>query len=894
MELFKKITVMLAACSVPVMAAVSPQAPAVRSNLEHLQGIQANVVTVSTPAIEVNFVSSSSVRSYTVTDFWGELVDSGEIPAGTGKLQLPVFEPGSYLFRISDGGECRFAVVGEIPPLPKKRSLYGSTSHFGHLTWPHGIRTLLRAAGISELRDSASWNQSEREKGVLDVNNPVPRITRKTVENFRVMLIAAYGNRHYDRFSSPHTPEGVAAWKRYLTWLIDTFPESDEIEIWNEFNAAFLLHGVVAPTPENYLTLLKASYEAVKTKSQSVKVVGCSTSLVPRGWYDSFFKLGGLNYLDVVSVHPYRWTEWACPPETLYPDMVWLRKRIDQYAGGRKIPIYADEFGYPVGRDTGVSPEMQAAYIPRTYGNFARAGVERAHWYNFILREQDQKKFPWYLAFLTKTNRFLPEPGFSAFAAMTRAVDGAELIGEVAGLAPGLGLKYQRDGKEVYQLWGTGKPVVLEVAATGPVKVTDLMGRTRELLPLDGRIYLLLNTTTVYLSGPVQSVSTSKEVVLREKTPAFFRIPMTLEFQAPADFRLKLRNGEFQPGQVRLPVSEKVGGAAVSGELRRAGRLCGLLFFQFEVTPQLESEALRLDAEGNLVLRLKNRFPEARQALSKIRGTIAGQEFSAAPEMKLPAKETAEVKIPLLPGPVVPYRLHDIKVIFEFSDHDPVEVTDRIGYNPCHYMPQEDFRKDGELDEWKKFPAINLKKHARQICDVYGKHVFPGAAEVGGKIWIAWNEKYLFIAAELDDEIHHQKFPLWQGDSIQIGLAPVKVDPMTTIELETGWRSSVGDSILVPSSIPPGFDGGAVRTRSSYKFFHADRKTRYEIAMPWETLFFIRPEVGGLFRLSFLVNDNNGTDQRQGALAWGDGIVTTKSSRLYSVIQFEKRDAGRK
>lgn len=64
--------------------------------------------------------------------------------------------------------------------------------------------------------------------------------------------------------------------------------------------------------------------------------------------------------------------------------------------------------------------------------------------------------------------------------------------------------------------------------------------------------------------------------------------------------------------------------------------------------------------------------------------------------------------------------------------------------------------------------------------------------------------------------------------------------------------------------------------------------------MPWETLFFIRPEVGGLFRLSFLVNDNNGTDQRQGALAWGDGIVTTKSSRLYSVIQFEKRDAGRK
>lgn len=894
MGLFRKITAALATCSVSVMAATAPQAPAVRSNLEHLLGVQANVVTVKAPGIEVNFASAPSVRSYTVTDFWGELVHRGEIPAGTGKLLLPVFEPGSYLFRLSDGGECRFAVVGEIPPLPKKRSMYGSSSHFGHLTWPHGIRNLLRAAGISELRDSTSWNQSEREKGVLDVNNSVPRIIRKSVEEFRVMLIAAYGNRHYDHYSSPHTPEGIAAWKRYLTWMIDTYPESDEIEIWNEFNAAFLLRGVVAPTPENYLPLLKASYEAIKAKSQSVKVIGCSTSLLPRQWYESLFKLGGLNYLDVVSVHPYRWTEWSRPPETLYPDMMWLRKLIDRYAGGRKIPIYADEFGYPVGRNTGVSPEMQAAYVPRTYGNFARAGVKRAHWYNFILREQDQKKFPWYLAFLTRTNRFLPEPGFSAFAAMTRAMDEAELVGEVAGLAPGLGLKYQRDGKAVYQLWGTGKPVVLEVAATGPVKITDLMGRTRELTPVAGKIYLLLNTTTAYLTGPIQKIGTSREVMLSEKAPAFFRIPMKLEFQAPADFRLKLRNGEFQPGPVNLPGAEKVGGTAVSGELRRAGKLCGLLFFQFEVTPQLESEALRLDAAGNLILRLKNRFPEARQTLSKIRGTIDGKEFSATPKIKLPEKETAEIKLPLLPGPVEPYQLYDIKAVLEFSDHNPLEVTDRIGCNPCHYMPQENFRKDGKLDEWKKYPAINLKKHARQICDIYGTHAFPGAAEVSGKIWIAWNEKSFFVAAELDDAIHNQKFPLWQGDSIQIGLAPVKVDPMTTIELETGWRPTRGDSILIPGSIPPGFDGGAVRSRSSYKFFHANKKTYYEMAIPWEALFFIKPEDGGLFRLSFLVNDNNGTDQRQGALAWGDGIVTTKSSRLYSVVQFEKKNADGK
>lgn len=862
--------------------------PKINTDLGPFRHIGADVVTAGTREISAAFSDAAAERSYSVVDFWGETVRRGTVPANAKSVSFAGLEPGSYTLRLSSGGETRFAVVGPIPPIPRKRSRFGMNTHFGQLVWPEELRQMVRAAGISELRESVAWSMCEREKkGVFDLRHPVPAVVKRLAGEFRVLDVAAYGSRLYDKFSSPHTPEGVAAWKRYLAWTIENYPEFTGIEIWNEFNAAFHLRGVVDPTPENYLALSKASFEAIKAKNPAVRVVGCSTSLLPWGWLETYFKLGGLDYLDIVSVHPYRWGEWATPPETLCADMVKLRKLIDRYAGTRKIPIWADEFGYPVGAAQGVSLEMQAAYIPRSFGNFTRSGVERAYWYTFVRVDVPHQSFPWQLGLLTKSKHFRPDPSYSAFAAMTRALDEADLVGEVSGIEPALGLKFRRDDRDIYQLWGTGKPVVLEAEATGPVEVVDLVGKKTVLTPVDGKIDFLLNTTTVYLSGPVRKIAKSGTVSLDEKNPAFLRVPMKLDFRAPSGFRLRLRGKEFDPGAVELPGSERVGGAAVRGELLNNGKLCGLLFFEYEVSPQLSIETMHMDSTGALVVRTANRFPSARkQRLLSARGSIDGKEFFRRLDTVLPEQDIAEVKIPLQEGAVEPFLLHKVELTLEFADHDPLRIKGKAGYNPCFYMA--DFKKDGELSEWRKLPAIDLEKHGIQARDLYGAHGFPNVTPLRGKIWTAWNEKFLFVAAEIEDDTHHQLFPLWMGDSIQFGTAPGKADPMTTVEFESAWRAEYDDSMVFAGKVPAGFDGGNIRRTTSCKFRRDGNRTIYEMAVPWSALYFVKPQAGGVFRFSAAVNDNNGGKNRFTALCWGDGIVCTKSSGLYPVMTFEK------
>jgi hypothetical protein len=72
--------------------------------------------------------------------------------------------------------------------------------------------------------------------------------------------------------------------------------------------------------------LLKATHEKVRRNRSGYELVGCSATTLPFEWLEQLFVLGGLDYMDVVSVHPYRWGEWQKPPETLYPDLLRLRQ----------------------------------------------------------------------------------------------------------------------------------------------------------------------------------------------------------------------------------------------------------------------------------------------------------------------------------------------------------------------------------------------------------------------------------------------------------------------------------------------------------------------------------------------------------------------------------------
>ena len=870
----------------------------VKSDLPGFTVKTVHAVTGKLPQIEVAVRPEKFERSWSVIGFWGEVAASGTIPADATGFTIPQQQRGYYTLVVKKEDKLYhhtvFAVVGEVPPMPRKESPFGVCTNFSHMTIHPEFASVIKAAGVYSLREGCPWSMVEAVKGKINQDHEVVQRVMQSTQGFNTMFFYAFGNRNYDGFSSPHTEEGLAAWKKYVEWLPNYFPQCREVEIWNEFNCAFLLRGVVAPTPENYLKLSKATYDAVKKAAPDKPVIGCSTSLLPWTWFEEYFKLGGLKYLDAVSCHPYRWGEWTTPPETLYADMIRLRELIRKYAGGRDIPIYADEFGWPCGDEWGVTPEMQAVYLPRAYANLLRAGVARGYWFKMILNPNEREQ--WQMMKQTDFNCYLPDPAYASLAALTRELHDAEFKREVPNLAPALGIELEQNREKVWQLWGTGKPVVLEVAAEGPVEVADLFGATRTLPPADGKVFLLLNTTTVYLRGPVKSIAVSREVTLEELAKPVFNNPMRVRFSASAGTTLKLRGQECRPGEITLPGSDRTGGSAVFGELLKDGKLCGLLFFEFDVAPQLQYQGMRLNKQGDLVVNFSNLLPDNPLRLTQITGTRGGKPINILSnsekrdplnmklDLPVPADREAVLTIPGIASGLEPFELATLDLQFHFDNHAPLSAKASVTYAPCVYRRR--FKSSFDLKDWEKQPAIDLAKFGTQIRDFFGRHVCDQYATTTGKMWLSWNENELLLTACFDDPVHYMKFPAWQTDCIQFAVGPLPASIETSLEYLACYRQEKNESLIFPSMIPAGFDGSAVTRLARCSFSRQGEKTIYMMAIPWEALPFIKPEAGKLFRFSLLVNGSDGGSRA--GLCWGDGIWATKGSKFYPVCIFEK------
>ena len=90
-----------------------------------------------------------------------------------------------------------------------------------------------------------------------------------------------------------------------------------------------------------------------------------------------------LDYLDGVSVHPYR--DYHRAPETAANDYKKLGTRVDQYAPESKrgkIPILSGEWGYAT-HTKGLALETQAAFAARQQLANLLSGVPLSIWYDW-------------------------------------------------------------------------------------------------------------------------------------------------------------------------------------------------------------------------------------------------------------------------------------------------------------------------------------------------------------------------------------------------------------------------------------------------------------------------------------------------------------------------------
>ena len=75
---------------------------------------------------------------------------------------------------------------------------------------------------------------------------------------------------------------------------------------------------------------------------------------------------------------------------------------------------------------------------------------------------------------------------------------------------------------------------------------------------------------------------------------------------------------------------------------------------------------------------------------------------------------------------------------------------------------------DGKLNEWEGVPAITLNSNAYIVI---ANRSWKGPADLSGKIYVMWDEEYLYVACEIEDDVVIQEKEgtyLFQGDCIEL------------------------------------------------------------------------------------------------------------------------------
>jgi hypothetical protein len=232
----------------------------------------------------------------------------------------------------------------------------------------------LEQGGFTSFRDEVFWHRLERKKGVLEFPDSLrdldQLVTRSAGRGLRPLLILDYGNPFYDGGGQLSSTEAIAAWSRYVRFVVKHFKgRVDQFEVWNEWNIGS--GGTPAQragrygNADDYAKVLKAAYSAVKAENPGASVIGGGFAGYDYKWIEAFGRAGGFTALDGFSTHPYVFAEGKKgTPDSAIHHLDELKKLLDRLAPGRNVRVYVTEAGWPVHTGAnGVTEQQQADYL---------------------------------------------------------------------------------------------------------------------------------------------------------------------------------------------------------------------------------------------------------------------------------------------------------------------------------------------------------------------------------------------------------------------------------------------------------------------------------------------------------------------------------------------------
>ena len=166
-----------------------------------------------------------------------------------------------------------------------------------------------------------------------------------------------------------------------------------------------------------------------------------------------------------------------------------------------------------------------------------------------------------------------------------------------------------------------------------------------------------------------------------------------------------------------------------------------------------------------------------------------------------------------------------------------------------------------------------------------------GDDDCSARVRFAWDERFLYLQAEVTDNAHSQASigeKLWSGDCLQLALRPTAPPPRRAYD---GYEREIGlaltDAGFAYAYQWMGGPRNGLLDQVPLRIRRAGNRTSYCAAIPWSELLLEPPRPGEALLGSFTVNDNDGSGLR-GWLEWTPGVCGGKDSSRFGELLFVK------
>lgn len=859
-------------------------------------GVPATTLVLRPGAATIPVTAQVPELAYTVTDVDGAPAAQGDLDTTNGDATIDVghLSPGYYSLNLESTGvdasvlDTSFTIVDEFTD-----SAVGLDSPFGVSYHPPEFPTRPELAatigplGASYGRIDYPWSQVELSPGEYTFPGYLQdQVDEMLANGVRPLIILDYRNQFYDDNRTPSTPEGLAAFGNYAAAVADHFGASVDYEVYNEPNNHFN-DGLCGRTADCYMDLLVAASQRIRDVLPDATIAGPAI-VGDTAWLTRFAELGGLQYIDAVTFHPYNHPDG---PDTYHPTMIAEAVQlVEDYAqSDHEVEVWVTETGWPT-RTGYVSEQQQANYLTRYMASSIAAGADRTYWYEITDAGQDagdlEQMFGMMRYFSAAVPAYAPKPAFFAYTEAVRYLSDAEFIAE-DNLDDG-GYGYAFDGGTagpVRVLWATTDQEVT-VDATEEITVTDAYGRQSQIGP--GEVTLTLTERPVYLLGRVADVDPAPESIYAVTTADVTTLDEPLEIdvsvdhrdhagpvQTPVTFRastgqqilVPARTGELTSNTLVLPAAETPGEREVSVDLLVGGEV--VMQERLTVTvadhrstytvEPLFSTVDPLDASVGITV--ANSSIAADLEVTDVTWSVDGAQITDAQTTAMVPVDGSATLTAQVAGTQL-WHSYPFTATVAFADGVTRELSGTLGFNPV--LPE------GQTPEL----AADLAEVGNEVVLTEAS---TGSDDLSGTVRVSRTSETLVLHASVTDDLHDNTVDapnMWQADSIQFAVSPVLPEQASSyVELGAGLGPAGAAVQRFSGSGGPVPEADVTIDRDE-----TAGVTDYRVEIPWSVV--------GLsvdtttFGFSMLVNDADG-DGRSGYLEWGAGIGATKDPSQY-------------